>query len=980
MRVCEISGLNRSFSAVKPQVVKLNPSNALSEYLNPSFSFVSFYGKDLVKDKKTYPNVDRSFFMLPAGCTPDDYQLDAADSLQAGNSVLVTAPTGTGKTAIAEYVMTKNLKKGKKTFYATPLKALSNQKLNEFRAVYGDKNVGLLTGDRKINPNAPILIMTTEVYRNICLANYFEGENKLLNNLETIVFDEFHFLGDEDRGPVWEESIMFTPPGVQTLALSATVGQPERVQAWISKFQEKPVSLVYVPSEQRHVPLEYSYFQTDSYLQEEQQVKKAGKKGGKEDEQHVPARIYHRDYTDMIHKLKEQDQLPAIFFVFNKAYSADLIDSFGDSGVDLTTAKEKSEIESILDKYYKENYMGESINEEALLKGYAMHNASLLPIQKQLIEELFQKKLVKVVVSTETLAAGINMPARTVVMTSCQKPTSQLDENGKTLKRTLTSNEFHQMSGRAGRRGIDDIGYVYVMCASKDNEAKFNKLIDSKSEPLTSKLNPDYAFLAGIYKYAPDEKRLGDILSRSYYAFSNSEQRAGERLTNLIDICTQKRELLLSTGFLRSADEDKSVTTSKGNLLSIIKGYDQLTLIESLEKKLYKGFSPAMLAMVMSGIANAEPVSDEAAEKNGFDAISYDAEGDINNLKSNINTELDEYLKRMMLKRSDFRDLGALKESVLSGQAADVDVSFLKRAIDEDQEIINALNKIKSNAKSYSYKKLAEKLQDNELVPLASLQQARTKIDMFKRKHKNETFEELIAAKQAIIEVKQGGRDQKLVADLEGQKAELEAIWYLDINMDAVIDEYRAFCEQNPYFDVERRLQENKAAHYKAVNAQDLLSMIDSAIAINDIPTTDFSEINGEIEKVNNCFNNVISIAEQFKEEKLLNGIIDPQLGYSKKAPKAIYQWMFLNQVNPVSRDNWHYMMTTPNETTEHISEGSFFRMVMQTIDLLSQVCDVANHALEIKTEKADIEYYEELKYNAQEAIKLLMQEPVQFN
>ena len=220
----------RNLQPLKPQVNLIQ-----NYYKDPNQMFQVYFGRDLVtaqmfpSSKNFADTVNENYFQLPPNCTPDQFQLDAGSALNQNKDVLVEAPTGTGKTAIAHYVATKNMHEGKTTFYTTPLKALSNQKLLEFRKVYGDENVGILTGDRRENVEAPIVIMTTEVYRNMALSHRYGAEVPIMDNLGTVIFDEFHYLGDPERGPVWEESLMYTPTDVQTLELSATIGNPKEL-------------------------------------------------------------------------------------------------------------------------------------------------------------------------------------------------------------------------------------------------------------------------------------------------------------------------------------------------------------------------------------------------------------------------------------------------------------------------------------------------------------------------------------------------------------------------------------------------------------------------------------------------------------------------------------------------------------------------------------------------------------------------------
>src|SRR5574344_1208206 len=351
-----------------------------------------------------YKTLSENYFKLPETAKPDMFQKAAASKLYLGEDVLVTAPTGTGKTAIAYYVISKNLQEGKKTFYTTPLKALSNEKYRSFQKTYGKENVGLLTGDTKINAQAPIVVMTTEVYRNMVMADKFKNKNEMLNNLKTVVFDELHYLGDVDRGGIWEQSIILSDKDTQLLSLSATIGNKENITNWMALVKGKKTELVDVPSERRHVPLYFSHVRTEA-----KQEKKSGKRGkGTSSLGGRTPQISQKSYVQTVNRLSKKDQLPAIIFVFSKKESNKILNTFEDFGSQLSTKEEMKEISEIIKRYEKEGkYLGESLKKDALMKGYAIHNSGLLPTQKELVEELFQKKLVKVVLATETLSAGM---------------------------------------------------------------------------------------------------------------------------------------------------------------------------------------------------------------------------------------------------------------------------------------------------------------------------------------------------------------------------------------------------------------------------------------------------------------------------------------------------------------------------------------------------------------------------------------------
>ncbi len=572
----------------------------------------------------------------------DAFQRAAAMNLYLGNDVLVTAPTGTGKTAIAEYIITKNLIEGKRTFYTTPLKALSNEKFRDFCKTYGKDNVGLLTGDTKVNTDAPIVIMTTEVYRNMTASEHFNLDNPdkqmLKDDLKTVIFDELQYLGDIDRGGVWEQSIMFTPANVQILSLSATIGNNEEINNWIAttkgrngvsvtpdknylpnKSMVKETVLINVPSENRHVPLNFSIEDVVPEIKmprgrSKKEFIKAKKKGA-EMAVSIYAKPIPETYKDLTKRLYKSEKLPAIYFIFSKKESRKLLQYLADEGLDLTTKEERTQISDIIKQYKNDGiYLGESLNMEALYKGYAVHNAGLLPSQKQLIEELFQKKLIKVVLATETLSAGINMPAKTTVISSPRKPSSTSD-GGPDHKRNLTPNEFHQMAGRAGRRGIDTEGFCFPLSCNRAQKEFLSNIIRQPSNPLTSSLDVDFAFIANYTSEYLNEDILKNTLSKSLYVTNRGGGVNDKKLESLMQKYRVRREIMDKENYI---DKNGHLTT-KGELIKNLNGYEQIPIINLISSKLLKNLDAVEIAAIIGGLANIEyNTKDEGREKKEF--------------------------------------------------------------------------------------------------------------------------------------------------------------------------------------------------------------------------------------------------------------------------------------------------------------------------------------------------------------------------
>ncbi|MBR6098790.1 DEAD/DEAH box helicase [bacterium] len=451
----------------------------------------------------------------------DEFQKDACNYIDNGKSVVVCAPTGAGKTVIAQHAIHRALENGTRIFYTTPLKALSNQKYYDFSEKYGSDKVGLLTGDTSINRSAQIVVMTTEVFRNMLYGTNFGAVADNLQNVRYVVLDEVHYMNDEQRGTVWEESIIYCPTNVQIIALSATVANADELTAWINTVHSKTEL---VDTDFRPVPLKFFYFDTsqpDRILpmftpsgQLNKKIKPEKKVWGpKRKKQKSPVR-------DIVRNLAQQDMLPAIYFTFSRKKCDEQMERCAD--LELVTKGEQAQIKQFIDEYIAENpHLYNNKHIEYLIQGVASHHAGLLPAWKNLVEKLFQKGLIKVVFATETLAAGINMPARSTVISSTSKRT----DSG---HRMLTASEFLQMSGRAGRRGMDEVGYVTVVGTMFQTPEEVAELVLSPANPLESRFSPSYSMVLNLLqRFSLDEAK--ELILKSFGYFSS-----GSRLQPLI--------------------------------------------------------------------------------------------------------------------------------------------------------------------------------------------------------------------------------------------------------------------------------------------------------------------------------------------------------------------------------------------------------------------------------------------------------------
>jgi ATP-dependent RNA helicase HelY len=462
----------------------------------------------------------------------DPFQQTACAALEEGRSVLVAAPTGAGKTIVAEFgVFLAMFDPRAKIFYTAPMKALSNQKYNEFVATYGASEVGLLTGDTNINASARIVVMTTEVLRNMLYA-----DSDLLRDLAYVVMDEVHYLADRFRGAVWEEVIIHLPPEVRMISLSATVSNAEEFGDWLQAVRGDTDVIV---SETRPVPLEQHVVvrskmvdlfdssgqaATNRVNPELVQLARAGGHTPHRGRQHHPRRWEKRaegdgraSRADIVGMLQQRDLLPAIFFIFSRAGCDGAVTQLLRTGVRLTEAHEREEIRQIVEERCRTlrdddlAVLGYWEWLDGLQRGVAAHHAGMLPAFKEVVEELFQKKLVKVVFATETLALGINMPARTVVLEKLEK------FNGE-ARVPITPGEYTQLTGRAGRRGIDTQGHSVIQWTNGLDPQAVASLASRRTYPLNSSFRPTYNMAVNLIEQF-GRQRTREILESSFAQF-----------------------------------------------------------------------------------------------------------------------------------------------------------------------------------------------------------------------------------------------------------------------------------------------------------------------------------------------------------------------------------------------------------------------------------------------------------------------------
>jgi ATP-dependent RNA helicase HelY len=510
------------------------------------------------------------------------------DAIDRGESVLVSAPTGSGKTLIADYAAARALELGGKTFYTTPIKALSNQKFAELSVRYGENSVGLLTGDISHQPRAPIVVMTTEVLRNMLFAR-----SSMLDGLEVVVLDEVHYLQDPYRGSVWEEVLVLSPPGITFVSLSATVSNADDFGAWLTSVRGATRVIV-----ETHRPVT---------LHNHYAVAERGRDGitmlpllrqGKPNpdgvalEERSRRNPRHRYRTprrgEVVEYLAAAGMLPAITFIFSRAACDDATRQCLQDGIRLTTGEERARIRELTEASVERltdddlRTLGYGPWSAALEAGIAPHHAGLVPAFRQAVERCFSEGLLKVVFATETLALGINMPARTVVVERFAK------FRGSDTS-PLTSGEYRQLTGRAGRRGIDTVGHAVALWSAATPFTLVARTALAPPPDLVSSFHPTYNLAVNLVRRWSREEAHG-LLAASY-----GQWQAPPGSVSLAALLDRRLAILEQRGFVEGWH-----LTEPGHALASIYHESDLLVTEALRLGLFDGLEPALLAGVVS--------------------------------------------------------------------------------------------------------------------------------------------------------------------------------------------------------------------------------------------------------------------------------------------------------------------------------------------------------------------------------------------
>jgi superfamily II RNA helicase len=537
------------------------------------------------------------------------FQREAIRGIRQGQNVLVSAPTGAGKTLVAEYAIADAVARGKRCIYTAPIKALSNQKYRDFRDEPGI-DVGLMTGDVTIHPRAQVLIMTTEILRNSILEN-----SAGLSDVEYVIFDEVHFMDDLERGTVWEESLIFAPAAMRFICLSATISNIDEVSGWLEEIREQKITTVL--SEKRPVPLHFRFYtersgsfepsklganrsrekQTEPRASKSRGRGMRGRRGrrgrGRGPNPNLPPAV-----EPLFQELEEKQLLPALIFAFSRKACEQMARKA--MGRQLLDKDEKRRMEALQDElielFQLDAGMAEGEIFRMALRGVGYHHAGMLPAHKEVVERFFTAGLTKLLFTTETFALGINMPARAVVFHSLRK----FDGVNFDYMRTR---DFMQMAGRAGRQGLDDEGLVYTLLSPTDlQDAPLKRLLAGKPEPIESRFRLSYATLLHLVDRLGRE-RVHEAWEKSFNQFQNRGGTKKQRLKNargqhsLID---RHIDFLGDLGYL--SDEKLK---SRGLVAQAINGFE-LQVTELMFRGVLEEVEPAGLAVVFVGLIHEE--------------------------------------------------------------------------------------------------------------------------------------------------------------------------------------------------------------------------------------------------------------------------------------------------------------------------------------------------------------------------------------
>lgn len=517
---------------------------------------------NIVNLKSQAPEVDHPFkFPL------DPFQKHAIAAISKDENVLVTAKTGSGKTLVGEFQIHHSLAKGKRVFYTSPIKSLSNQKFHDLKSMF--PSVGIMTGDIKFAPQADVVIMTTEILRNLLFKQGTTTEKigitaeLSLDNLDAVIFDEVHYINDNDRGKVWEECLSMLPSSINLVLLSATISAPEKFAKWLGDIKQKPIHLI--STDYRIVPLVHmtsdktvildskGKFYRDEYTkwcnrlrdqEREERLHHEAVRNREDGADVVKRRSHITSFKDRMNDLINKIDLPALFFVFSRKLCSELASEVSQSLIDSSDAASVRHIIDFHLRRYPELRLYSQYNDlvPLLEKGIAYHHSGMLPALKEIVEILFGRGFIKVLFATETFAVGINMPTKTVVFTSFRKISD--DDSG--MKRMLTPSEYTQMAGRAGRRGKDDKGdVIYLPLSYPDSPLEVETMMTGNHTEVHSQMDFHYSYILSTLQSGKNLQKDSYWMTERLRDVEATRKKIAEKESEIVKINPDVEEQLV---------------------------------------------------------------------------------------------------------------------------------------------------------------------------------------------------------------------------------------------------------------------------------------------------------------------------------------------------------------------------------------------------------------------------------------------------
>ncbi len=540
----------------------------------------------------------------------DPFQEQAVAAIERGESLIVAAPTGCGKTLIAEYAVEVSLRLGKKAVYTAPVKALSNQKYRDFRQRFGEQAVGIQTGDVTINPGAPLLIMTTEIFRNLILEN-----SGRLSDIYYTIFDEIHYLDDPERGTVWEESIILAPHEIRFMCLSATVPNIRELTRWMETVRRTPFTMI--EETRRPVPLRHHFYSPKFGMMNIKSVRRKYRNNPAERKRFLRRKPSSKRIVELV---LEQGNVPVLYFCFNRKaceYHAELHSTLALLDED-ERLKVRSLVDELVDRYRMSDY--ERLGHLRMLweAGTGYHHAGMLPAAKEIVERLFTAGLIKLLFCTETFAIGINMPARSVIF-------DELEKFDGVEFNYLMTREYNQMAGRAGRRGMDEVGYVYSQIVPEATDpVHLERLMYGKNESINSRFYASYSTILNLYSRFGDDAYT--IFEKSLHNFRKGEFTISKAYRKQEVQIASRIRFLQANGFLDGRD-----LTQKGALAAAVNGYE-IQAAELFYSRSFEQVSVAQIPVVLAALITEESRSRKNASLTSV-RMRFEAEKVIHKLR-----------------------------------------------------------------------------------------------------------------------------------------------------------------------------------------------------------------------------------------------------------------------------------------------------------------------------------------------------------